>query len=49
VERAFDLRHAGPPAPPGDRTTRRHALFLDRADGAPSGGAASAAAAALCH
>ena len=34
---------------PGDRTARRHALFLDRADGAPSGGAAPAAAAALCH
>ena len=42
VERAFDLRHAGPPAQAGDRTARRHALFLDRADGAPAGGAASA-------
>ena len=48
VERAFDLRHAGPPAQAGDRTARRHALFLDRADGAPPGGAAPAAAAALC-
>ena len=26
----------------GDRTARRHALFLDRADGAPAGGAAPA-------
>ena len=49
VERAFDLRHAGPPAQAGDRAARRHALFLDRADGAPAGGAAPAAAAALCH
>ncbi len=48
VERAFDLRHAGPPAQAGDRTARRHALLFDRADGAPPGGAAPAAAAALC-
>jgi len=39
VERAFDLRHAGPPAQPGDRTARRHKIFLDRADAAPAGGA----------
>ncbi len=30
----------------GDRTARRHALLLDRADGAPAGGAPPAAAAA---
>ncbi len=42
VERAFDLRHAGPAAQAGDRTARRQPLFLHRADGAPPGGAASA-------
>src|SRR5215213_302273 len=48
VERALDLRHAGPPAQAGDRAARRHALLFDRTDGAPAGGAAPAAAAALC-
>ncbi|MEY9265470.1 transcriptional regulator with XRE-family HTH domain [Bradyrhizobium elkanii] len=48
LERALDLRHAGSPAQPGDRIAGRHALFLDRADGAPAGGALPAAAAALC-
>ena len=33
----------------GDRAARRHALFLDRADGASPGGAAPAAAAAFRH
>jgi len=33
----------------GDRAARRQPLFFHRADGAPSGGAASAAAATLCH
>ncbi len=48
VERAFDLRHAGSPAEAGDRAARRHALFLDRADGAPACRSPSTTAAALC-
>ena len=48
VECAFDLRYAGPAIEAGDRAARRHPLFLDRADAAPAGCAASSAEAALC-
>ena len=47
VERALLVRHPGPAAEAGDRTAGRQPLLLDRADGAPPGGAASQAAAAL--
>src|SRR5262249_36533020 len=47
LERAFDLRHAGPAVETGDRTSRRNTLFFHRANGATAGGAPSLAAAAF--